>query len=142
MTRTGSPRAWLVLMLAVLSGCVSPLDQSRGLPPFYERHPTPADQSSWTLRPLVGYDQAGDTRNLGVIWPLFRDTVNGQDRRSWLLPIWYRFQRVDKDGRLDRDSAVLPFFFWGTDSEEGGYFLVFPIFGTLKGIFGKDLIKE
>lgn len=120
------------------SGCVSPIDGGRGIAPFYETYPTAPGDSKWVVRPLVMYERQGEKRDVAALWPFYRNTREGNNRKQWLLPIWYSSHREHTPGRIDWDSFILPFFFFGHDPEEGGYFGAFPFAGRVKGIFGQD----
>lgn len=120
-------------------GCVSPIDGGRGFAPFFETYPTksPGD-TKWILRPLVKYEREGERTDLNILWPIYRDTREGEYRKQWLLPIWYNSKRPRDDGEIDWDSFLFPLFFYGNDPDEGGYFLFLPFGGVIKGAVGQD----
>jgi hypothetical protein len=93
-----------------------------------------------TLRPLYNYehDQAKLQSRLQYLWPLgLQANFEGQ---SWLHRFWPIFQHSETlHGGSDDKTVhgwVLPFFFWGSDPDEGPYFGFFPIGGVTHEIFG------
>ncbi len=110
------------------------------IPPIFEYSSRTDGVHSWVLRPLMSYRSTPAAREFILLWPILRSTRKGAHERDWLLPIWSRRVRPHLDGTLDRDSIVLPFFWWGSDPSEGAYFLFFPVAGTMKGLFGQDRV--
>ena len=135
---------WIPLLM-LLSGCVTPIDSDRGVPPFYiERSETLANGSvreSQHFWPFYSHSTTPpDREEIRVLWPLFIDRIDTRVRKTWLLPLYHRKSYRHDDGRIDTDAFLLPFFLWGSDPDEGDYFAFAPIGGTIKGILGKDRI--
>ena len=146
-----------LLLAAVLlgsAGCVTPIDGGRGFPPFYERTPpSPAlvDRSVietasatspgseihlWPLLSRTVSDKRTETR---VLFPLFKDEITANERRSWFLPVFHRSRYTHVDGTTDTQTLLLPTLY-GNDAILGRYFSIFPLGGTAKGILGHDRI--
>lgn len=134
----------LLLLLPLLAGCVSTIDGARGFPPFYEELKFKAEDGSerlrWSIGPIFSREDGEGFSETRALWPLLLHRKEERRERRWLLPFYHDLTYHHRDGRVDRDGFVLPFYFYGRDSIEGDYDLFFPIGGTLKGIFGKDHI--
>ena len=141
----GTARCGLGLLIFVGSllaaGCVNTIDGQRGVPPVFEYEPLPPDETHWTVSPLVGFDLEKDSRSLHVLWPIFNSTREGQNYRAWLFLLFYWNTLVHSGGEVDKDRALYPFFFWGSDPQEGGYFMLLPFFGNVKGKLGGLLAR-
>ncbi|MEE8141838.1 MAG: hypothetical protein V3T77_01940 [Planctomycetota bacterium] len=128
-----------MLLLTLVTGCTSTIDGRRGLPPLFEYSPALKDAFSWTLAPLVARDRSPALSKTSVLWPIYHSSQREQSSRGWMLPLVYWSTLLHSTGELDKDRIAFPFF-WGSDPSEGGYFLLFPIGGTLKGFFAQDRI--
>ena len=144
----------LTISLLCLVGCVTPIDGGRGFPPFYETTPpSPAvvDRSAvetanaaavgseihlWPLLSRTVTPKRTETR---VLFPLFKDEITANERRSWALPIFHRSRYTHTDGTTDTQTLLLPTLY-GNDAILGRYFSIFPLGGTAKGILGHDRI--
>lgn len=138
------------------------------MPPFYEEYETPSSVGSEEgrevfFRPLGSYERlrpAGQPQTGPSVGPPpgagshFRATGHhvrflspffdfhwGPDghRYSVLPLVSYRSYPQPSAGE-DIDWFALPFFFGGSDPQEGSYFAVFPFGGKLKGLLGQDEI--
>ncbi len=114
----------LVLLAGLLASCTSlrdPAGAESGLPPFYRR-----------------VENAGRVEEQ-VLYPLFRQIRDAEGRQTYVFPLFWDREFTSADGEWhDRDWALLPFFFGGSETYEGDYFLFFPFYGNLKGILHKD----
>jgi hypothetical protein len=162
--------AVLVAAAALASGCTT-YDGNRAVVPFFEVFhnppgrpfpdtavpPTPSSEGlvqgepphpillpatrEVVLRPFFSVETGPDFRRTRVVWPLADAYRLGAERRSWVLPIWYRHVREETPDRWERRWMVFPFFFGGETPVLGKYFAFFPIAGELRaGILAKDEI--
>lgn len=96
------------------------------------------------FRPLFRYERRPGFKSVRALWPIFHYRRTGENRLAWIFPIsrFKRFAYRKSDGSLrsDVDAFFLPFF-WGTDTEEGAYFALFPVGGMIKGILGKKWVR-
>ena len=92
--------------------------------PFYRRVEDPADGST----------------DVEILWPIVKVKERPGFRQVRVLPLMFeRIMEVEATGKKDRDWILFPFF-GGTDSEEGSYFLLFPLVGTTHNLFGSERI--
>ena len=97
--------------------------------PFFEyRRAEPGPASWWAIRPLYSQvrDPATDTAVHDFLWPLGTfHSHNGAE--------WWRFLNAYGDSREDDPAWSFNFFplwFSGCDRKDGGYWGLFPIYGT------------
>ena len=139
------------------------------LGPFYSKRPLPEQQGTeWSLlwpfldgyagetgrqagfRPLLNIrresreEPDGNVSEVQALWPLvlYRKTEGPKQKVIRLFPVFYHRDFHHPDGRKETDTAFYPFFLTGrsSDSDEN-YFSIFPIAGTVKGLFAKDRIR-
>lgn len=134
----GSASAGLLcLMLASApSGCAS-VENTRGIPPLFEIYEGTGGKREYVLRPLGGWTTGPEERALRLIWPLFNWHRTPPRTRSWLLPVFFYNRRLKDDGN-DTDWLLFPIIFAGKSPKDGGYFALFPIGGTFRGMLGQD----
>jgi hypothetical protein len=76
----------------------------------HELHKEDYDLEQWWLWPLYGETKATDQRAWSFAWPLVwvREYVDPQgiDRQVWVLPFWWRLQRLRETG-VDDDYGKL-----------------------------------
>ena len=117
--------------------------------PFVDGYST-ATVSQIGFRPLFNLrresreEPDGDMIEVQALWPLFLYRKNDglKQKVIRLYPVFFHREFLHPDGRTERDTAFYPFLLSGrsSDSHEN-YFSIFPIAGTLKGLFGKDRIR-
>ena len=97
------------------------------------------------MRPLFRYERTPNSRDVRFLFPLFSYRRRGENVRASVFPIFYHKKKVTRVGKgaphVDSDSFILPILFWGSDSREGKYFALFPLFGKVKGLLGKKSIS-
>lgn len=132
-------------LLSILTGCVSPIDGSRGVAPFYERGEKVDIEGTGTalrdihLWPLLSRTVTESKVETRALWPIYRDKLDANERRTRVLPVYFRWRYTHDDGQVDTQNLFIPIY-WGNDHEEGSYFAVFPVGGTAKGILGLERI--
>ncbi|MEW6444406.1 MAG: hypothetical protein AB1640_26005 [bacterium] len=159
----------LILAVALCSaGCMTGKDRVE-LGPLYARRPLLEEPGTeWSFlwpffdgrsgekvrqfgfRPVLNLrresqtGREGDRTELQALWPLilYRQTEGCERRTLRLFPLVYHREFVHPEGREETDDFVLPFFLRGrsSDSEEN-YLALFPLAGSLRGLFGKDRIR-
>lgn len=162
-------RLTLAATLSVLPwGCVT-FEGNRGVVPFFEvfrdepagpppSHASPSSDVTppgssppmpiqppsgpeTLLRPVFSYHRLGQEHyRLQVIWPLANFEHVPYQRRSWVMPFWYRHVRHEFEGGRNARWMVFPFLYGGRSDGEGGYFAFLPIAGKLRGLVGYDEI--
>ncbi|MBI4575166.1 MAG: hypothetical protein HY722_02770 [Planctomycetes bacterium] len=133
--------ALLLLHLALLgAGCATGHDR-RGFLPFYEEG-TAQGERTWSVRPLWHHREVprAELSESHFLWPVGLARREGRESLLRVLPLFQRTVRVDHLGYEDRDFFVFPVWFQGWSIDEGNYFAIFPVGGTLKGYLGKDTI--
>ena len=160
-SRAARSAAGPVLLLA-LAACTT----RGGLPPLYEHEEgLPGNQvedravfgfASWTrspdgalldaIRPFMAEseDAAGQLSKWAVIPPIVghAKTSQAEVTRSWPI-FWdssFGEEEERKQNATDDDTTIFPFFYWGTEPDQGSYFAFFPFYGTLKGRLLSDRI--
>jgi hypothetical protein len=146
-------RAALAALALGTAGCSLPGDRDgvRALP-FYERErpvtgaPSITDAAlpllheekspgsiAFGLRPLFRSARTDRTERFEVLYPLYRTVDDAGAIATRLLPLYWHDELPRADGTgSDSDTMVLPILAWGSDPVDGGYFLLFPIGGTVK----------
>ena len=127
------------LLVLLFSGCLS-VEDTRGLPPFWEIYDEPDGSKEYVFRPLGGVRVGANQTRTRILWPLMLFSTSKERDRVWLLPIFYHQRRTTMEGKEDVDYALFPLVFTGTSPKEGSYFALFPIGGVLKGLLGQDYI--
>lgn len=134
----------IIFCSTLISGCATPIDTDRGVPPFYiERSEQLAggiEKKSEHFWPFFSHSKTASSEELRILYPFFRDRVEERSRETWLIPLYHRMAYTHADGSEDIDGFFLPLFLWGFDEKEGNYFAFAPFGGTIKGILGKDRI--
>lgn len=120
------------------------IDGTYGVPPFYEVYPTPSSSketsgSETFVRPFVSVEShANESWRVRSIPPLLDLRRSATDARYLFFPFFYYRNLQRELGGRDLDWFLFPLFFGGSDSENGSYFAVFPLGGTLKGLLAQD----
>ena len=134
------------MLLLLAQGCRT-IEGTTGIPPFYERYPTPSSVSTREgsevfFRPLGSLEHSEhETTRLRILMPFLDFRWGERGRRYWVLPLYlYRSLPQPFSGE-DVDWMLFPIIYGGRDPDEGSYFAVFPLGGTLKGVLGKDEIQ-
>ncbi|MCI0652768.1 MAG: hypothetical protein L0Z55_12890 [Planctomycetes bacterium] len=122
------------------TSCIGPSGGRFAVEPLLEHTVTAQGDSTLLLRPFVLARTTGGRRDVGVLWPIFRSTSDAEQSRAWLLPVWHRWSYLHESGDRDVDSFLFPLVYWGTDPREGDYFMLFPVAGSLRGIFAQRRI--
>lgn len=158
----------LTLTLGALSqGCMVRKDRVE-MGPFYYKRDFPETQETeaailWpflqeyrsprvhqlALRPLVNVrwedpgEEEGITYEIQGIWPVFlhRRTTGPTRLRTRVLPVFNHVRFHHPDGNVETDTAIYPFFLWGSSDEGEDYFAFFPVAGRIRGLFGQDRIR-
>ncbi len=112
----------------------------RILGPLFERVTTPgcADNDLY-LRPfrVRTEDRAAGWTRCECVWPLLYIRRAG-DRRDWAAIVaWGRDNNI-RDPRSHWSLAVFPFWFQGRDARGRAYAGLFPIYGRLHEVLGRD----
>lgn len=128
--------------------------RSRSMGPLIEQRVNADGTSEEAVRPFYSYhiDEAQREREVLSLFPIaqYREILRGgsgmdaqvMSQRLWLLPVFGYSWFSSGDGHYDEDYfAPFPIVWGGDDSEEGQYFAVVPLAGTLKGQFGVDEIS-
>ncbi len=89
------------------------------------------------VRPLFRNVTTDRAQRLEVLYPLYRDTREEEARSLVLFPFLWHDALGSGEGR-DTDTAVAPLLWWGSEPGQGGYFLLFPLGGTVKQKFLLD----
>lgn len=139
--------ALLLLALPLLAACRS-VEKTKGAPPFYEVYPSPStrawagDEGGETfVRPFLSWERAEPgKRRLKVLFPFVDFRWKPEESLYWVLPIFRYQNRSKTGGGEDTDWMLFPFFFWGSDPEEGSYFAFVPFGGKMRGLLGQDEI--
>lgn len=149
-----------------LAGCRT-IEGTWGVPPFFEVYDTPSSVGSeagheYFFRPLGSYEDLESSSTAKTQAPSpppgagshiratghhvrfispFLDFHWGPDgHRYSVLPLFYYRSYPQPQSGEDIDWMLFPFFYGGTDPDEGSYFAFFPLGGKLKGILGQDEI--
>ncbi|MHC4916208.1 MAG: hypothetical protein ACYTGB_12030 [Planctomycetota bacterium] len=116
----------------------------RGLHPLIAGESKPG-RRVFAFRPLFSHEDEGpgSTRwKFRALWPLVLLERDDDSHRFRIFPVVWERDRSKLDGKVhDRDFWVLPFLWTGSDTEEGGYFALWPAGGMVKGVFGKKYIR-
>ena len=116
---TGAPREWDLVW------------------PFGHGESSPG-RSTAGLRPLWRTVRTDRLDRLEVLYPLFHtETDASGSTYTGVFPLFWRSSMTQRPG-VDRDTTILPILFWGTEPEEGPYFLLFPLGGTVSQRFLSD----
>ena len=83
------------------------------------------------VRPLWRSFESDAAVGTEILYPLYRTRDERGEVLTRLFPIYWHDEFRRMDGSVDSDTALFPFFLWGSDPDEGGYFLFFPFGGTL-----------
>jgi hypothetical protein len=104
--------------------------------PFGHDEETTGSRSAG-FRPLLRHvvNDAGDRTE--VLFPLYRTEDDRGMITTRLLPFYWHDEMPGRNGP-DSDTAILPILFWGSDPEEGSYFLLFPLGGIVRQKFLSD----
>ncbi len=100
-----------------------------------------AEGATFAVRPLfVGTAKPQESRDeVKFLWPLGRYYSTPTEAFVRVLPLYFDRTWLSGEG-WQRDWALFPILFGGTTPSQGGYFAVFPLFGTLKGYLARDEI--
>jgi hypothetical protein len=98
------------------------------------------DEEVSGITPVYRRAVRGEEVETHVLYPLFQRYRAPGEGHTRLVPLVWDRWTDDGEREYDRDWAVFPLLFGGTDDREGGYFLLFPLYGTLKGVLAKDRI--
>ncbi|MEK7486680.1 MAG: hypothetical protein AABZ60_20345 [Planctomycetota bacterium] len=115
------------------------------LSPFFYSF-TESGSSGHSFRPLYDYREDEDSSDLVFLWPIGRISQGPDRTKIQLIPLYYYSKRIEEDGTIDTDWFVALILWGGSDESEKdpsanqSYFGVFPIYGTIRGILGKDEI--
>ncbi len=83
------------------------------------------------VRPFVRTVETDRLSRWEVLFPLYRTQVENGVTSTRLFPLVWHDHFPTARGE-DCDWAVLPILFWGDEPEQGRYFCLFPLFGTMK----------
>jgi hypothetical protein len=104
-----------------------------------------AGRRMFVLRPIFSLEDEGpgSTRwKFRALWPLILVERDDDAHRVRVFPVVWERDRSKVDGTVhDKDFWILPFVWAGSDTEEGGYFALWPLGGMIKGILGKQYIR-
>jgi hypothetical protein len=116
----------------------------RALHPFIEGESAPG-RRVFVLRPLFSHEDEGpgSTRwKFRALWPLLLVERDDDAHRVRVFPFVWERDRSKANGTVhDRDFWLLPFVWWGRDTEEGRYFALWPAGGMIRGILGKQYVR-
>jgi hypothetical protein len=92
-----------------------------------------ASERSSGFRPLLRRATTDRKSRTEILYPLYRTEDDAGVTATRLLPFYWHDDMPHADGSgSDSDTMILPILAWGSDPAEGGYFLLFPIGGTVK----------
>ncbi len=124
-------------------------EESAVLWPFFQKYESPRI-SQFAFRPLLnvrtedtGWDLVGNMHEVQALWPLFlyRRTEGPSRLKIRLLPVFFHERYQHPYGPEEVDTLLLPFLLSGRSEAGENYFALFPLWGTLRGFFGKDRIR-
>jgi hypothetical protein len=98
----------------------------------------------FVLRPLFSHEDEGpgSTRwTFRALWPLITIQRDDDAHRVRIWPVVWERKRSKLGDVKDKDFWILPFIWYGNDTEEGKYFAFWPFGGMIKGVFGKRYIR-
>lgn len=141
MSTEGVPPLWEIE--AGLPGDVSVLRAGFGL---YEERKEPDGTEYTTLRPLTTSRSSPDeSGSFHVLPPLYESGDGKASQGRTVIPLYFQTSRGTAEQRLEGsandDTWLFPLWAWGSDPQEGSYFLFLPFGGTLKGKFLADEIN-
>lgn len=162
------PTLVLVMTFLPLWGCMVSRDRVE-LGPFYSERPLIQEKGSewsvlWPLldgyrgesvkqvgfRPLFNLrrefreGREGHVNEIQALWPLvlYRETEGPKQKVLRFFPLFSHRDYLHPDGRQETDTAFFPFLLSGRSSDRGeNYFALFPLAGSVRGLFGKDQIR-
>lgn len=111
---------------------------------FAEKNEKGEVESGHSLRPIYDYRSTEKESELVFLWPIGRVHQSEERRRIQILPLYSYNKKVAEDGTQDTDWFVALILWGGSDKnpkkpeEDDSYFAVFPLYGTIQGILGKD----
>jgi hypothetical protein len=161
LARSAGRAIALATPLLALAAC-----SSRGFPPLWEREGglpgrLSEDRAAFGLatrttgpdgamveavRPLlVRVDAGKGYEKLHVLPPIGSHVEDPQyARKTTVWPLFFNTSAGDekdrREGRTDDDTWIFPILSWGEEPDEGSYFALFPVYGTLKGKLLADRI--
>jgi hypothetical protein len=91
--------------------------------------------------PLARIVKDGDRTKVHVLQPFFTQATTPNSRTVHLRPLFHDKTLKHPDGRVDHDWGLIPFLFGGSETEEADYFMLFPFWGEVRGLFGKDEMR-
>jgi len=98
------------------------------------------EERSVAVRPFFVAESRPGRKDVEVLWPLASWRREGDDRTLVVRPLFMYKRRVRpaQSGReVDTDWMLFPILWGGHDANEGSYFAIFPLGGTIKGQLGK-----
>jgi len=98
----------------------------------------------FVFRPFFSHEDEGpgSTRwTFRALWPLITVQRDDDAHRVRIWPVVWERKRSKVGDVHDKDFWVLPFVWYGNDTEEGKYFALWPAGGMIKGAFGKRYIR-
>jgi len=117
---------------------------TRALFGLYEDEETPESRIR-VVRPLGMVENTGDGRQDQILPPFYLRTKDGVHEERYIAPFFYQSSWGTETQRQadesDDDVSIFPFAFWGEEPGEGPYFLLFPLYGELKGKLLADEIR-
>jgi hypothetical protein len=146
LARLTGRRSLIPSVVIVLASACSTIDDTVGIPPFWEEYPTPSSigtsKGTETLfRPFVSVENADpEGERVRLFPPVFDFRSGPEEDRYWVLPIFLYRDFAQPQGGRDVDWMLFPLIFAGDDPEEGSYFAVLPFGGTLKGLLALDRV--
>ena len=103
-------------------------DLESAIRPLVVERSGPGSPTARFFLPPIATGVEADLRSKFTVWPLFStDSVGDTEERQ--------------AGEGDDDTLVLPFFGWGSDPEEGNWWMFFPLYGHVRGKLFADEIE-
>jgi hypothetical protein len=106
----------------------------------HRRYPDGSELRAW--RPFAAEarrppeDGQPTARKLHVVPPFGSRVRTPEERSTQVVPIWFDLSvgtdEERAEGTSDDDFTIFPVLFWGCEPGQGPYFMLFPVFGTVR----------
>ena len=115
----------------------------RPVPPFVTLERGPKAEA-FQLCPILRWADNERRQRLEVLWPWITWRGRGESWSMWLLPVFHASDVVrDEPGgkkSSDLNWTLFPILWGGSETNQGSYFAVFPVGGTIRKFLFKDEI--
>ncbi len=107
--------------------------------PLFEFNRAPLD-SSFSLRPFYSSKLDDGRRFREWLYPLASQEEGDGRRSTTILGLFTSDSGLREEGS-ENEHMLFPFLFWRTNHQQDDYFAFFPLWGTIKDKFSRDLIR-